>query len=119
MNGKKHRHFTCRHQKLHPSGELMNRVIIGAMPSSIRLLLSAILLFARTKTSPTVEIIVLHQQLIILHRKRTKKPQIKAIDRLIFVLLYRLGASVRDAMHIVQPDTLVRWHRKGFRAYWR
>ena len=42
-----------------------------------------------------------------------------AIDRLLFVGLYALVPSVLDALQIVKPDTVIRWHRHGFRAYWR
>jgi hypothetical protein len=42
-----------------------------------------------------------------------------AIDRLIFVGLYQLFPNARDALAIVRPDTIVRWHRAGFRSYWR
>src|ERR1700730_4896517 len=41
------------------------------------------------------------------------------IDRLLFVWLYRLYPSLQDAIVIVQPETVIRWHRRGFRAYWR
>jgi hypothetical protein len=41
------------------------------------------------------------------------------IDRLIFVCLYRLLPGVRDALAIVKPETVVKWHRAGFRLYWR
>lgn len=42
-----------------------------------------------------------------------------AIDQLIFVGLYRLFPKVCDALAIVKPDTIVRWHRAGFKSYWR
>jgi hypothetical protein len=41
------------------------------------------------------------------------------IDRLLMVWLYRLYPSLLDAIIIVQPETVIRWHRRGFRAYWR
>ena len=41
------------------------------------------------------------------------------IDRLVFVGLYRLAPEVLDALKIVKPETVIRWHRAGFRAYWR
>jgi hypothetical protein len=41
------------------------------------------------------------------------------IDRLLLVWLYRLYPSLLDAIIIVQPETVIRWHRLGFRAYWR
>ena len=40
-------------------------------------------------------------------------------DRLFFVLLYRWFPSILKTMTIIQPETLVRWHRAGFRRYWR
>jgi transposase InsO family protein len=47
------------------------------------------------------------------------RPRLTSIDRLIFIWLYRLFPSVADAITIIQPDTVVRWHRAGFRLYWR
>src|SRR4030081_786197 len=63
------------------------------------------------------EILALRQQKNVLRRTAPKKQTFNSIDRLIFVCLYRLG--VRDALAIVKPDTIVRWHRAGFRLYWR
>ena len=48
-----------------------------------------------------------------------KKFVFSAVDRLIFVDLYRLFPKVCDALAVVKPDTIVRWHRAGFRSYWR
>ena len=62
---------------------------------------------------------VLRQQINVLRRTAPKKQSFCAIDRLIFVSLYRLFPKVCDALAIVKPDTIVRWHRAGFRLYWR
>ena len=43
---------------------------------------------------------------------------LRNIDRLIFVSLYRLIPSILGAIVVVKPETVVRWHRRGFRAYW-
>jgi transposase InsO family protein len=56
---------------------------------------------------------------MILRRKAPAKPRLSVFDRLIFVWLYRLRPSVISAMTIVRPETVVRWHRAGFRLYWR
>ena len=40
------------------------------------------------------------------------------LDRLLFVWSYRLCPSLLDSIVIVQPETVIRWHRRGFRAYW-
>jgi hypothetical protein len=55
----------------------------------------------------------------VLRRTAPKKQAFSAIDRLIFVCLYRLRPGVRDALAIVKPETVVKWHRAGFRLYWR
>jgi transposase InsO family protein len=44
---------------------------------------------------------------------------LSGLDRLIFVLIYRLFPSAAAAITIIRPDTIIRWHRAGFRAYWR
>src|SRR5258708_24119713 len=55
-------------------------------------------------------------------RLRRKSPQrltFSSIDRLVFAGLYRLAPGVLDALKVVRPETVIRWHRAGFRAYWR
>ena len=65
------------------------------------------------------ENLVLRQQLVILRRKFPRRVRLWNIDRLLLVWLYRLYPSLLDAIIIVQPETVLRWHRRGFRAYWR
>ena len=73
----------------------------------------------RSRTTVAAENLVLRQQINVLRRIRSKRPCFSRIDRLIFVGLHRLFPHVRHAPAIVQPDTVIRWHRTGFRAYWR
>ena len=61
----------------------------------------------------------LRQQLIILQRKVRGRVRLTNSDRLFFVLLYRWFPSILKTMTVVKPETLVRWHRAGFRRYWR
>src|SRR5580704_5193905 len=61
----------------------------------------------------------LRQQLAVLQRKQHGRVPLTNSDRLFFVWLYRLFPSVLKTMTIVRPETVVRWHRAGFRAYWR
>src|SRR5947207_15971849 len=61
----------------------------------------------------------LRHQLIVLQRKVRGRVHLTNSDRLFFVQLYRWFPSVLKAMTIIQPETLVRWHRAGFRCYWR
>ena len=73
----------------------------------------------RTQAQLEVEITMLRHQLNVLRRQAPSKPRLTAADRLLFVWLCRLFPSLRDAITIVQPDTVLRWHRSGFRLYWR
>jgi hypothetical protein len=59
------------------------------------------------------EILVLRQQLLVLRRKSPKRARLRNIDRLIRVCLSRLFPSLLDAMVIVKPETVLRWHRLG------
>ena len=63
--------------------------------------------------------LALRQQLNVLRRGAPKRRTFNICDRLIFVLLYRIAPGILDALAIVQPETIIRWHRAGFRAFWR
>jgi hypothetical protein len=63
------------------------------------------------------ENLILRQQLVILRRKFPRRVRLWNID-LLMVWLYRLYPSLLDAIIIVQPETVTRWHRRGFGAYW-
>src|SRR5580692_3590741 len=65
------------------------------------------------------ENLILRQQLVVLRRKSPARVRLWNIDRLVMVWLYRLYPSLLNAIIIVQPETVIRWHRRGFRAYWR
>src|SRR5512135_3248766 len=65
------------------------------------------------------ENLLLRQQLIVLRRRHPGRVRLWNLDRLLMVWLYRLYPALLDAILIVQPETVLRWHRRGFRAYWR
>ena len=73
----------------------------------------------RSRVMLEAEIWTLRQQINVLRRTAPKKLSFCAVDRMIFDGLYRLFPKICDALAIVKPDTLVRWHRAGFRSYWR
>jgi transposase InsO family protein len=73
----------------------------------------------RSQATLEAELLTLRQQINVLRRTAPKKQSFSVIDRLVFVCLYRLFPKVCDALAIVKPDTIVRWHRAGFRSYWR
>ena len=72
----------------------------------------------RSRTNLVVENALLRQQLIVLNRQ-VKRPQFTNHDRFVLILLARCTRFWQQALHIVQPDTLLRWHRELFRFYWR
>jgi len=76
---------------------------------------------ARLKSRARLEAenLLLRQQVIVLSRKSPSRVQLWNIDRLILVWLYRVFPSVLNAIVVVKPETVIRWHRRGFRAYWR
>ena len=65
------------------------------------------------------ENLALRQQINVLRRTVPKRPHFGSIDLLIFVGLFRGLSTARDALAIIQPTTVIRCHRAGFRAYWR
>jgi transposase InsO family protein len=73
----------------------------------------------RSRASLAAEILVLRHQINILRRHSPKKQTFSAMDRLIFAELYRLAPTVLNALAIVKPETVIKWHRAGFRSYWR
>jgi hypothetical protein len=81
-------------------------------------LLAATLATGTIRSAPTTEILTLRHQLDVLRRKSPQRLGFTSIDRLVFAGLYRLAPGVPDALKIVRPETVIRWHRAGFRAYW-
>ena len=73
----------------------------------------------RLQAAREAEMAFLRQQLLVLKRSAPARLRLRIADRLIFVWLYRLFPSLLGAAVIFQPETLVRWHRSGFRLYWR
>ena len=73
----------------------------------------------KTQARLEAEIVLLRHQLSVLRQRVPSKARLTMADRLLFVWLYRLFPSVLNAVTIVQPETIIRWHRTGFRLYWR
>src|SRR6187551_2247695 len=62
---------------------------------------------------------VLRRQLIVLRRRLHGRVRLTNDDRWFFIQLYRWFPSILQVLTIIRPETLVRWHRAGFRCYWR
>ena len=63
------------------------------------------------------ENLTLRHQVIVLRRSAPERLWLRGSDRFLFVWLYRLWPSVLGSIVIVQPETVVRWHRSGFKAF--
>jgi len=82
-------------------------------------LLAAFRSSVRSRLELEAEILALRHQLTVLQCQAPKRPRLGRADRLLWVLLSRLWPNWRRAVQIVTPDTVVRWHRRGFALYWR
>jgi len=89
------------------------------MSDLCRLIWCGLIELFRPRCDLEAENLVLRHQLNVLRRKAPKRVALGSIDRLLLVGLYRLAPGVLDALKIIRPETLIRWHRAGFRAFWR
>jgi hypothetical protein len=87
-------------------------------PAALPLIPGVLSDLTRNRSDLIVENAMLRQQLIVLNRQ-IKRPQITNSDRFRLVFLSHFTTIWRQALHIVQPDTLLRWHRELFRWHWR
>ena len=89
------------------------------MVTLIKLIFGFLADLFRSRASLEAEILVLREQIIVLRwGKPTRLPFI-ATDKLVLGWVCRLFPNARDTLAIVRPETVVRWHRAGFRSYWR
>src|SRR6516165_10198858 len=84
-----------------------------------KLIFGAVIDLLRSRATLEAEILVLRQQINVLRRGNPKRLRFGSIDRLIWGGACRLFPIVNNALAIVRPDTVIRWHRAGFRSYWR
>ena len=89
------------------------------MVALIFLFLNLVASLFKSKSRLEAENAALRHQLIVLQRKIRGRVHFTNSDRLLFIQLYRWCPSVLKAMMVIRPETLVRWHRAGFRRYWR
>ena len=94
------------------------RLVAATAPSSARLVVGTLADLPRSKGALIAENALLRQQLLVL-RRSVKRVQCTATDRTLLVLLARRVRAWHQALLIVQPETLLRWHRQGFRLFWR
>ena len=83
-----------------------------------RMICSFVVALFRNRLDLATENLALRQQLAILQRS-ARRPRLRVRDRIFWVWLSKLWSHWRSALLVVKPDTVVRWHRQGFRLYWR
>jgi putative transposase len=81
-------------------------ILIGTLRSTVR-----------THRELALENLALRQQLAV-WKARQPRPRLRAMDRIFWVVLSRLWKSWRNSLRMVRPETVVGWHRQGFRRYW-
>jgi putative transposase len=88
------------------------------MSSLISALLATLASVCRTRAALQWEILALRHQLGVLQRSSRTRPRLTPADRILWAWLSRIWADWPTALVIVKPETVVAWHRKGFRLFW-
>jgi len=88
------------------------------MLSLFLLWFGALLRLFRRRGSVVLENLVLRQQLAVLKRRHPRR-SLSLLDKLFWVAVRRFWSQWKQALIVVSPETFVRWHRVGFRLYWR
>lgn len=97
---------------------LRNQIAASTKPTNSSLVRGRLCDLVRSKPQLIAENALLRQQRIVLNRS-VKRPRLTGTDRSLLVLLASRVRAWKDALLIVQPDTLLRWHRHGFRLFWK
>jgi hypothetical protein len=88
------------------------------MLSALSPFLATLLSVFRSRAALQVEILALRHQIGVLRRSAKKRPKLTVADRVFWAWLSRVWDSWRSALVIVNPETVLGWHRKGFRLFW-
>src|SRR5215203_2606643 len=89
------------------------------MLTLIKLIFGLLVDLFRSRAALEAEILVLRQQIIVLRRRKATRLPFTAADRFLVAWVCRLFPDACGGLAIVRPETVVRWHRAGFRSYWR
>jgi hypothetical protein len=85
---------------------------------SVLSFIAVVRVFLRSRSDTALELLALRQQVVALRRKRPR-PVLNSVDRLFWTTLSDHWFRWADALLIVMPETVIGWHRAGFRPYWR
>jgi len=88
------------------------------MIQSILNLLKAVFGSLKSRNQLVLENLLLRQRLLVV-RRAAPKPKFKSYNRLLFTGLSRTYRNWKDALIIVKPETVIKWHKTGFRLFWK
>ena len=84
----------------------------------VRVIVILLRAFVLPRAALAAENLALRQQLGVLQRS-VKRARLRRRDRILWVWLSRLWSDWRSSLLVVKPETVIRWHREGFKLYWR
>jgi len=90
----------------------------GTRATAVFRFIAAVRVFFRSRSETALEVLALRQQVAVLKRKRPR-PILNSLDRLFWTTLRHFWSRWTDVLVIVKPETVIGWHRAGFRLYWR
>jgi putative transposase len=88
------------------------------MPISLTMFLATLSSIFRSRAALRLENLALRHQIGVLQRSTRRRPRLTPVDRLVWVWLSRVWSGWRSTLAIVQPETVLAWHRAGFRLFW-
>src|SRR5512144_687659 len=94
-------------------------MILCEMLDLCRMIFWIVIDLFRPRAALEAEILVLRQQIIVLRRGRPRRLSFLTVDKAVLGWVCQLFPKTREALAIVRPETVVRWHRAGFRLFWR
>jgi putative transposase len=97
-----------------PHGRIPSRPMMSVLVSLLLTIRSSV----RSRAALQLEVLALRHQLRVLNRSRPGRVRLTRVDRVLWVWLSRVWREWRSALVIVRPDTVIGWHRRGFRLFW-
>src|SRR5512144_138004 len=94
-------------------------MILCGMLDLCRIIFGIVVDLFRPRAALEAEILLLRQQIIVLRRGRPSRLSFLAVDKVVLGWVCQLFPKTREALAIVRPETVIRWHRAGFRLFWR
>ena len=99
--------------------KVANRAMLRLTGDLLKLIWCFVIGLFRSCDALAAEFVALRHQLNVLQRKTPKRLVFSNFDRFVFACLYQIAPDLLNTLVIVKPETVIRWHRAGFRLFWR